>query len=192
MRVIAGKARGRTLKMVPGEGTRPITDRVKESVFGIVQPGVVGSRWLDLFGGTGAVGIEALSRGAREVVFVELDRRVLGVLRENVQGCGLLAGAQFVQGDAFRYLAGRPSAFDYIYVAPPQYQGLWVRVLDVLAETPGWLSADGEVVVQVHPRELKEAPDFETRWGGLELLDERRYGSTVVLFYGRAGEAGEG
>src|SRR5512139_1965183 len=106
MRVIAGTAKGKTLASAPGDATRPITDRVKSALFSILtsQELIEGRRYLDLFGGTGAVGIEALSRGAAQAVFCERDRAALAVLRRNLELTGLAARGVVVPGDAFRYL----------------------------------------------------------------------------------------
>jgi 16S rRNA (guanine966-N2)-methyltransferase len=183
MRVIAGSAKGKPLASVPGDSTRPITDRVKSALFSILTSrGLVeGRRYLDLFGGTGAVGIEALSRGAAEAVFCERDRAALAALRRNLESTRLVDRALVVPGDAFRYLARPdPGCFDVIYVAPPQYRGLWLRSLQaVAARAPGLLTEDGQVIVQIYPKEWSEStPD------NLALLDRRQYGSTALYFFG--------
>ncbi|NLE76487.1 MAG: 16S rRNA (guanine(966)-N(2))-methyltransferase RsmD [Chloroflexi bacterium] len=178
MRVISGKAKGRRLLSVPGEGTRAITDRVKSALFSILVDEVPGARLLDLFGGTGSVGIEALSRGARQVVFVERSAAALHTLGENLHRTGLADGAQVVRGDAFRYLARGGEPFDIIYVAPPQYQGLWKRALRGVDQNERLLTPHGQVVVQVHPKEWE--PLDLTR---LRLTDQRQYGSTLLCFY---------
>jgi 16S rRNA (guanine966-N2)-methyltransferase len=183
MRVIAGVAKGRPLSSVPGDSTRPITDRVKSALFSILtsQELVEGRRYLDLFGGTGAVGIEALSRGAAQVVFCERDRSALAVLHRNLDSTGLFARAVVVPGDAFRYLE-RPDlgAFDVIYIAPPQYRGLWLRALQaVAARCPALLADGGQAIVQVFPKEWSEP-----QLAALELLDRRQYGSTALFFFG--------
>ena len=183
MRVIAGSAKGRPLETVPGEGTRPITDRVKSALFSILvsQEMVEGRRYLDLFGGTGAVGIEALSRGAAEVVFCEVDRRALRVLRSNLEVTGTAERGVVIAGDAFRYLA-QPhlGAFDVIYIAPPQYQGLWLKALERVDARPELLAEGGRVIVQVFPKEWHEPSTAH-----LTLLDHRKYGSTALYFLGR-------
>jgi 16S rRNA (guanine966-N2)-methyltransferase len=182
MRVIGGSAKGRRLAAVPGAGTRPITDRVKEALFNILGDLVEEARVLDLFAGTGAVGIEALSRGARQVVFVELSARATVVLRENLQHTGLQERARIVRRDVFRFLKGRAAApFDLIYVAPPQYRGWWARALQALDGGP-WLTASGVVVVQIHPKEYREIPLTTLR-----LAEQRKYGSTLLCFYETAG-----
>ena len=182
MRVIAGRAKGHRLRSVPGERTRPITDRVKEALFNILGDEVSGCRFLDLFGGTGAVGIEALSRGASHCVFIERDRRALHTIRENLNATRLAADATVLQGDAFAYLRrGDIGPFDIIYVAPPQYHGLWKRALVQIDERPSLLTERGQVIVQIHP---KEAEALSLRH--LTLKEERRYGSTLLRFYRRA------
>src|SRR5688572_25973298 len=105
LRVITGKAKGRKLKSVPGDTTRPITDRAKESLFNILAGDVIDSNWWDLFGGTGAVGIEALSRGARAVRFTDMNRAPIETIRFNVEHCGLSGQSEIRRGDAFTLLS---------------------------------------------------------------------------------------
>ena len=180
MRVISGTAKGRKLKAVPGDTTRPVTDRVKEAVFDIIGANVRDARFLDLFAGTGGVGIEALSRGAREAVFVEKERLALDAIRVNLEHTRLSSRARVVRADVFGFLRGNPQAFEYIYVAPPQYRDLWLAVLRALDARPGWLADDGEIVVQIDPREYQE-----TALEHFEPIDRRRYGTTLVVFYAR-------
>jgi 16S rRNA (guanine(966)-N(2))-methyltransferase RsmD len=178
VRVIAGKAKGRRLKAVPGSGTRPITDRAKSALFSILGDDVVGCRFLDLFAGTGQVGIEALSRGAAGAVFVERSGAALRVIRENLARTRLEDEARVVRADVFDFLARAPEAFDYVYVAPPQYQGLWVVTLRALDGNPGWLADDGWAIAQIHPREVEELALEH-----LTLFDQRMYGSVMLRFY---------
>jgi 16S rRNA (guanine(966)-N(2))-methyltransferase RsmD len=178
MRVVTGKAKGRKLKSVPGGETRPITDRAKSALFSILGDGVVGARFLDLFAGTGQVGIEALSRGAAEAVFVEKSPAALRTIRENLALTGLAGQARVVRADVFTFLRGEPEPFDYIYIAPPQYQGLWAATLQAIDAVPGWLATDGQAIAQIHPREYQ---DLLLRH--LVLVDQRRYGSVMLCFY---------
>jgi 16S rRNA (guanine966-N2)-methyltransferase len=186
LRIIAGKARGRKLRPVPGDATRPITDRVKENLFNILGADVQGSSWLDLFAGTGSVGIEALSRGAEFVRFIDVQRQAIETIRSNLNQTGLQVGSEVMRQDAFYLIAGPADhGFDYIYIAPPQYKELWKRALLALDENPGWLNEDAWVIVQIHPVEdqvisLKE----------LEEFDRRKYGSTLLLFYRRHSPTG--
>jgi 16S rRNA (guanine966-N2)-methyltransferase len=184
VRVIAGSAKGRTLASVPGDSSRPVTDRVKAALFSILTSAdmIEERRYLDLFGGTGAVGIEALSRGAAEVVFCERDRDALRTLQRNLDATGFTDRVQVVPGDAFAYLArAHVAAFDVIYVAPPQYQELWLRALSAVDARPELLCDGGQVIVQVFPKEWTE-PGL----AHLTLLDRRQYGSTALFFFGKS------
>jgi 16S rRNA (guanine966-N2)-methyltransferase len=192
VRVITGSAKGRRLLSVPGTGTRPVTDRVKESLFDILGADVEDSTWLDLFAGTGSIGIEALSRGARHVVFIDKAHQAVTTIRRNLEITGFTAQSELIRGDAWRYiaLAVPGTRFDYIYVAPPQYEGLWATTLhaldeQALAERP-MLAPQGEIIVQIHPRER-----VPIALPSLALRDERHYGSTLLLFYGAAAEQQE-
>ncbi|MGA9532941.1 MAG: 16S rRNA (guanine(966)-N(2))-methyltransferase RsmD [Anaerolineales bacterium] len=179
LRVIAGEAKGRRLKLVPGEGTRPITDRVKEALFNILGPLTVGSTFLDLFAGTGSVGIEALSRGALRAVLVDREKPAIRTIHENLDLTRLAERAEVVRADSFDFL-GRSGVgpFDFVYVAPPQYQELWSRVIQDIDIDPTLLNPDAWVIAQIDPTE-----EVELELSVLRLFDRRQYGSTVLLFY---------
>ena len=179
MRVISGSAKGRKLRSVTGETTRPITDRVKEALFNIIGPDIQEAAFLDLFAGTGSVGIEALSRGAKSALFVDLEGRAIKTIHENLRLTKLTAGAEVVRGDALTILdrlAHRQ--FDYIYIAPPQYKGLWIQALKMVDNHLDWLTEDAWVIVQIHPREVE---DLELHQ--LVEFDRRNYGSTILIFF---------
>jgi 16S rRNA (guanine966-N2)-methyltransferase len=178
MRVIAGEAKGRRLKIVPGSSTRPIGEKVKEALFAILGEQVVDALFLDLYAGTGSVGIEALSRGARGAVFVDQGRRAIATIKDNLAHTGLRDRAQVVRSEVFAFLKrGDLQPFDLIYVAPPQYKGLWAKTLRALDESR-LLAPHGLVVAQIYPKEYEEL-ELET----LELTDQRKYGSTLLCFY---------
>ncbi len=178
MRVIAGEAKGRRLKMVRGSSTRPVGERVKEALFGILGERVVGALFLDLYAGTGSVGIEALSRGAREAVFVDQSRRAVATIKDNLVHTGLDDRARVVRADVFAFLKrGDFGPFDLIYVAPPQYQGLWAKTLRTL-DGGALLVPGGLVMAQIHPKEHKLL-----KLEALTPTDQRRYGSTMLCFY---------
>lgn len=184
LRVIAGLAKGRRLKAVPGTGTRPITDRVKESLFNILADDLVDARVLDLFAGTGGVGIEALSRGAAYAEFVDSSRVAAGVILDNLRHTELERLGRVIRSDVFIHLRNRPrQGFDFVHVAPPQYQGLWIKVLEALDQRPEWVNPDGVVVAQIDPKEAADVPLTH-----FALVDERRYGNTLLRFYERASE----
>lgn len=180
LRVVGGTARGRRLKLVPGDTTRPIMDRVKENLFNILGPAYMADQvWLDLFAGTGQVGIEALSRGARQAIFLDTARAAIDTIYENLRLTGLTGRALVFQTDALAYLRQAALTFDVIYVAPPQYKGLWRDTLHVVERrNAGLLAADGLAVVQIDPREYEELTLRR-----LELVDQRRYGNTLLCFY---------
>jgi 16S rRNA (guanine(966)-N(2))-methyltransferase RsmD len=178
VRVIAGTAKAIQLQAVPGTGTRPIADRVKEALFGILGERIAGARVLDLFAGTGSVGIEALSRGAAEAVFVDSQPKAVATIRTNLQRTSLQTCARAVKADVFRFLASRPEPFDLVYIAPPQYLDLWKKALLTLDAAPGWLGADGVVVVQLFPKEFEPLELVR-----LQPVEQRRYGSTLLCFY---------
>jgi 16S rRNA (guanine966-N2)-methyltransferase len=178
MRVIAGSAKGVQLRAVPGSGTRPISDRVKEALFNIIGGAIIDARVLDLFAGTGSVGIEALSRGAAASLFVEKQAKAVATIHANLQRTRLQSRARVVKGDVFRFLSGEPQIFDLIYIAPPQYRGLWRKTLLSLEANPGWFGAGSLVVVQIFPKELEPLA-----LSSLSLTDQRSYGSTLLCFY---------
>lgn len=183
-RVIAGKARGIRLQDVPGDITRPITDMVKGALFNILGVETEQSTWLDLFGGTGAVGIEALSRGASFVRFIDLNRAAITTIKTNLEKSKLLDGAEIVQSDAFTYLNRRPDrTFDFFYVAPPQYKEMWVQAMQSLDANAGWLQPDSWVIVQIDPIEYKELS-----LTNLVEFEQRKYGNTLLVFYERPEE----
>jgi 16S rRNA (guanine966-N2)-methyltransferase len=188
-RIIAGAARGRRLA-VPPVGTRPTSDRVREAVFSAVESTLGplgGARVLDLYAGSGAIGLEALSRGAAEVLLVERDRAALAVLRRNVDTVGL-PGARVLADDATRAVARPPSVggggpLDLVYVDPP-YDLPAAEVESVLAGlATGWLAEGALVLVERSRR------DADLAWPpGYEPERTRTYGETVVLgalWYGR-------
>ena len=180
LRVISGTAKGRKLKDVPGDTTRPVTDMVKEALFNILAGDVQDSVWWDLFAGTGAVGIEALSRGASFVRFSDLNRLPIETIQANLQNTALSAQAEVRRGDAFSMLEAVPTRlFDYVYIAPPQYKEMALKALQLLDGNPGWLNDEGAwVIVQIHPREYRK---LELQ--ALEEFEQRKYGSTMLVFY---------
>lgn len=182
LRVISGSAKGRKLASVPGDTTRPVMDRVKEALFNILAGDVIDSNWWDLFAGTGAIGIEALSRGAASVRFTDLNRLPIETVKHNVEHCKFGAQAEIKRGDAFTMLAGRADRqFEYIYIAPPQYKQMWSNALKLVDDHMDWLTEDGTVIVQVDPSEYEEV-----ELNNLVEGEQRKYGSTLLVFYDRA------
>jgi len=172
LRIIGGSARGRKLQMVPGDGTRPISGRAKESLFNLLGADIESAEVLDLFAGTGSVGIEALSRGAGRATFVESDRQAVNIIQANLKTVGF--------GERGRVL--RADVFNFIHIAPPQYHNLWAEALATIDARPNWVNPDGVVVAQIDPREFSALA-----LTNLTLVDQRRYGSTLLAFYERPG-----
>jgi 16S rRNA (guanine(966)-N(2))-methyltransferase RsmD len=186
MRVIAGIAKGRILKSVEGDTTRPITDRTKEALFNIIGSDIVQSSFLDCFAGTGSVGIEALSRGSSFARFIDQNPKAIHVIRENLKATGLIEKAEVLRMDVFAALARQSDRrFDYIYVAPPQYHELWSKMLILLDNHMDWLSDDGWIIVQIHPVEYEDLTKSH-QIKNIAQFDLRKYGSTLLLFFERA------
>ncbi len=177
--------------VVPGKGTRPILDRVKTALFDILRPRVAGMRLLDLFAGSGSVGIEALSQGAAHCTFIDLGREAIAIIKKNLDSTGFSASAIVRHTSALDFLKTTPGPFDLIYIAPPQYKNLWVEAMRLLATRPELLSppaADGDdeessglVIVQIDPREYESLHDL----GELREVRQKRYGNTLLVFYER-------
>lgn len=187
MRIIAGALRGRKLASLKDPGLRPISDRIKQSLFDIISGLVPGSRFLDLFAGTGAVGIEALSRGAASAFFVESNPRCLEVIRENLLSLGLSASGRAEPGNALGDLSwiphrGGSQTFDLVFMGPPyktpekrplSYSG---TVLARLAES-SLLAPQGWIICQHHVKEEIPCP------GSLEMVRREKYGDSYLSFH---------
>ncbi len=182
MRVIAGSAKGRRLKTVRGYAVRPTADRTKEALFSIIGSrfALTGARVLDLFAGSGALGIEALSRGAAGAVFVEHDREAVRVLRVNLDACALTGRAEIWPasvGRALDELGARGERFDVVLADPPYGTGLLASTLEKLGESE-LVRGGGWVVVERRVDDVLDA-----RYGKLRLTQSRRYGKTSVDLY---------
>lgn len=184
LRIIAGTAKGMRIRSVPGESTRPITDRAKEALFNIISSDLIDSTWLDCFGGTGSVSIEALSRGAKNTTIIDLHPLAIETIKKNLLHTKFNHKAEVIKSDTLTYLKKiSTNSFEYIFIAPPQYKGLWEKTLLILDANQNWLSEDGWIIVQIHPIEYKELNLVNF----LEF-DKRKYGSTLFVFYQRAFE----
>ena len=174
MRVITGSARGRRLKTPENDNIRPTTDNVKEAVFNILQFDIEGRRVLDLFAGTGQLGIECLSRGAASAVFVDRDRAALQIVKENLKSCALTG--TLVNADALSYLKGC-GRFDLIFVDPPYDSGLYDEVLRTI-NLVDILSEGGIIIVEA--RRDTPLPEMEAPY---RVLKEYRYGKVKIRSY---------
>jgi 16S rRNA (guanine966-N2)-methyltransferase len=180
MRIIAGEFKGRRLAAVKGR-IRPTSDKVREAIFSILGPAVSGARVLDLFAGTGALSLEALSRGAREAVLVEEHPAALSVLRQNLEALGLTGRVRVLPlpvSAAIRKLTAQGAQFSLIFLDPPYGRGLALNTLEILQDTSLLQPAARIVAEHSHREALPE------RVGRLMLSQCRRYGDTQVAFYG--------
>src|SRR5204862_2984170 len=181
MRIVGGQFRGRPLAAPAHEGTRPTSDRAREAVFNILAHGVpgfelAGARVLDLFAGTGALGLEALSRGAAFCLFVEQEAEARALIRRNVAVLGLTGVTKIFRRDATDLgPAGRNGGFTLAFLDPPYGQGLAERAL-ASAATGGWLMPGGIVVIEERKGTGIPLP------AGFEVLDQRAWGDTQALF----------
>ncbi|MDZ4768955.1 MAG: 16S rRNA (guanine(966)-N(2))-methyltransferase RsmD [Chloroflexota bacterium] len=179
LRVISGSAKGTRLKLVPGDGTRPIMDRVKESLFNILGRAVIDSNFLDLFAGTGSVAIEALSRGAAFATLIDIDSKAIRTIQENLILTRLGERAVVRRQDAFTFLRGQPDRrYDILYIAPPQYKSLWSDALQLIDALPQWVHPTGQIVVQIDPLERANVT-----LKNFVVTDTRAYGNTVLWFF---------
>ena len=176
LKVIAGKFKGRNLNTLPGFQTRPLLARVKKSLFDILTPKIVGSTFLDLFAGSGSVGIEALSRGAKKVVFVENDRNCVKTIEDNLKLFGVAGEAEVIQRDA-----SQPDAldgkFDIIFIGPPYDMKMLAGIIE---KTGGVLAKKGLIIGQHHCKEI-----LPRQIGTLTLFREEKYGDMRLSFFER-------
>jgi 16S rRNA (guanine966-N2)-methyltransferase len=181
MRVIAGKYKSRRLEAPQGVETRPTSDRLRETLFNVVAPGVENSVWLDLFAGSGAIGIEALSRGARSVYFVESSSSAARTIRKNLHTLEIKEGAEIIERDAaaaLRVLDSQSTICDFIFLDPPYRKlGDYERVLSFLAQSRLLNSASR--VIAEHDKHF----DPGDRFGSLQRYRVLRQGDAVLSFY---------
>jgi 16S rRNA (guanine(966)-N(2))-methyltransferase RsmD len=189
MRVIGGTAKSTPLASLKGAKVRPTLDRVRESLFNQIAGGVAGARFLDLFAGSGAIGIEALSRGAEEVVFVELNSKAQAIIYQNLAKCRFLDSESEEKKSknwillksnalhALKVLAERDHQFDLVYVDPPYADGLYEEILMALAHSP--LLAESAQVIAEHHHKTALLENYDK----LSLIKTRQIGDTCLSFY---------
>jgi len=178
MRIVAGEFGGRKLLAPKGGGIRPTADRVREAIFNIIAPHIREAHVLDLFAGTGAFGLEALSRGAAEAVLVDQNAEAVRLIRSNMELCGVLDRAHVIHGAVDRIvkrLASRGSAFDVVFLDPPYRKGFLEEAISLAEQVA---RPEAIVIAEHDTRDL--SPDRSGKWLRAE---KRRYGDTTVSFY---------
>lgn len=180
MRIISGKFKGRRLKGFNASHIRPTMDRVKETLFNILQNDVEGSMVLDLFAGTGSLGIEALSRGAAKVCMVESSPKSLSIIRENLQELQIKAGIDLIPKDVFRFLKqAQTIEFDLVFIDPPFTEALAHKVMTAMAESD-IPRAGGIVAIEASKQER-----IDTEYPNFEFLDQRPFGDKSLYLFKR-------
>ena len=177
MRVITGKARGVVLKTPDGQATRPTAERVKEALFSVINFDIPGMDVLDLFGGTGQLGIEALSRGAATAVFVDAGEAACKIIRENLKRTKLENQASVVRSDYLSYLRTCKRKFGIIFLDPPYAEVFLENALKCITEID--ILQSGGIIVAERPLEKTEMPDFS----GYSRSKDYKYGNTLVTLY---------
>lgn len=180
MRVITGTAKGRRLKAPKGMETRPTSDRIKEALFNIIGTKVINVNFLDLFAGTGAIGIEALSRGAHKAVFVEKNPKTTRIIRENLESTSLSERAFIMAQEAdkaLETLSLKGERFGMIFIDPPYLKGLEKESLAII-DRRNLLDPGGLIIT-----ESSKLDNMPEEIGGIKLFRQERYGDTVLSFY---------
>ncbi len=181
MRIISGCRRGHKLYEFEGMDVRPTSDRVKESVFNMIQIYVGGARVLDMFAGSGALSFEALSRGAGSAVLIDADKRSIDIINRNAEALRFRELCRVVNSSCFDYVKRCTDRFDIIFMDPPYNKGFIEPALKSVVEN-GILSEDGIIVLE------SDDTDFRGAVNGLEIIKQKRYGRTYITIYGHAGE----
>lgn len=180
MRVVSGDCKGRPLKAVPGNTTRPTTDKVKEALFNMIGPYFSGGIGLDLFAGSGGLGIEALSRGLEKVIFIDRDAKAIQVIHENIKACKLEASAEVYRNDADRALKAlikREIVFDYIFLDPPYKKQQLINIIEKIDENK--LLNNGGFIVCEHSHDV-ELPETT---GVFSQIKHEKYGMIAITIY---------
>lgn len=180
LRVISGKARGLKLDSPKNQDVRPTTDRVKESLFNIINPYIRESNILDLFAGTGSLGIECLSRGAKNCVFVDKSKDSINIIKSNVKKARVENESTILNvdfKDAVKRLSNQNQKFDVIFMDPPYYENMFIECLKIIDEL-NLLYEDGIIVVEHDTKDL-----FDESIGNLVKSRDKKYGNTTLTFY---------
>lgn len=179
MRIISGRKRGHKLLEFEGDDVRPTTDRVKESVFNLIQSFVPDAVCLDMFAGSGALGFEAISRGAEKAVCIDSDKRSIDIIKKNALSLGFLEDCDIVHMSCFDYVERTTEKFDIVFLDPPYNKNFIEPVLDALIKNDV-LNEDGIIVLE------SDGTDFHGEFEGLDIYRQRKYGRTYITIYKKA------
>jgi len=176
MKITGGVVKGRKIKTCKGNSTRPLLSRLRKSLFDIIGGEIRGISFLDLYAGSGAVGIEALSRGAKKAVFVEKDALAVKIIEENIVSCGLFPRSKIWRKNVLNFLPFllEREKFDFIFIAPPYYKGLQDKTLDILEKIK---INKTTIIVQHSPRE-----NINFTRKNMEIVKQKKYGDTILTF----------
>ncbi len=180
MRIIGGKFKGRNLVSFKADHIRPTTDRVKESLFNIIQAEVENSIVLDLFSGTGNLGIEALSRGAQKVTFIENNKKSLQIIKENLKSLNISENVEIVDEDVFEFMGSAPQfQFDLVFIDPPFTEVLGDKIMNVLSQS-AIFSDNVTIAIETGTKEL-----INQRYGLLKCVTQRIFGDKTLSIFRR-------
>ncbi|MBS5786487.1 MAG: 16S rRNA (guanine(966)-N(2))-methyltransferase RsmD [Clostridioides difficile] len=180
MRIISGRARGLKLNAPKNDNIRPTTDRIKESLFNMISPYILDSNVLDLFAGTGSLGIECLSRGAKECIFVDLNKESIKVLNSNIKKANFVNESEVINSDfsnALNSLKLKNRKFDIVFLDPPYYENMFIEAIKKIDDFD-LLNEDSIVVVEHDSVDI-----FPENLGRLEKNRDKKYGNTTLTFY---------
>lgn len=177
IKIIAGALKGKTIKAPTGDSTRPTSSKVRESIFSIIGSYIDNSVWLDLFAGSGSVGFEAISRGAKEVTFIEKDAYAYKALIKNVDLIGISEKAKTIRTDSTLFFKKCISSYDFIFIDPPYMSDLYQKVFESLNKKPAILNEDGFLIVE-HASKL-DLPSLEF----FEKQKSYKYGDTTITIF---------
>ncbi len=177
MQIVGGIKKGLKLSSVLGDSTRPILDRVKTALFDIIRENIQDKTFLDLFAGSGSVGLEALSQGAKHVTFLDINNNAINTLKANTNKAEFNDQSKILQKDSFKFLTTNTSSFDIIFVAPPQYKNLWEKAMEFIDENITTLNPE-LIIVQIDPKEYKNLI-----FKNIIETKQKKYGNTILVFY---------
>ena len=176
MRIISGSRRGHKLFEFEGQDVRPTTDRVKESIFNLIQSYVPDARVLDMFAGRGALSFEAISRGARSAVLVDCDKNSVALIKKNIKALGFENTCTVLERSCFDYIKAPSEHFDIVFLDPPYNKGFIEPALSAISDG-NILSDEGIIVLE------SDNTDFKSDFDGLEMIKQKRYGRTFITIY---------